>query len=173
MHKQELNLRQIVDPIMAKGNEQRGFGELNGVDEADLNREITLEDFLELEDEEQYENLDLNREITMEDILEIENEEQLEILGQDSKLKLDVDRHPTEKDLDTSPKNSINRYPPYIDRHSWLNELPSCMIELEPVEKRMDKSKASHFPVPEHLKSPICAEKAAGFHKRMEKYLTL
>ena len=34
MHKQELNLRQIVDPIMAKGNEQRGFGELNGVDEA-------------------------------------------------------------------------------------------------------------------------------------------
>ncbi|KAH0873033.1 hypothetical protein HID58_070395 [Brassica napus] len=109
----------------------------------------------------------------MEDILEIENEEQLEILGQDSKLKLDVDQHPTGKDLDTSPKASINRYPPYIDRHSWLNELPSCMIELEPVEKRMDKSKASHFPVPEHLKSHICAEKAAGFHKRMEKYLTL
>ena len=96
----------------------------------DLNREITLENFLELEDEEQSENLDLNREITMKDFLEIGDDEQIENLGQDSKLKLDVDQHPTGKDLDTSPKASINRYPPSIDRHSWLNELPSCMIEL-------------------------------------------
>ncbi|KAF2607062.1 hypothetical protein F2Q68_00044148 [Brassica cretica] len=110
MHKQELNPRQIVDPIMAKGNEHHGFGELSGVDE--------------LEDEEQSENLDLNREITMKDFLEIGDDEQIENLGQDSKLKLDVDQHPTGKDLDTSPKASINRYPPSIDRHSWLNELP-------------------------------------------------
>ncbi|KAH0873032.1 hypothetical protein HID58_070394, partial [Brassica napus] len=123
--------------------------------------EITLENFLEIEDEEQSENLDLNREITMKDFLEIGDDEQIENLGQDSKLKLDVDQHPTGKDLDTSPKASINRYPPSIDRHSWLNELP--------IKKIMDKSKASHLAVPEHLKSTIYAEKADGFHKRVKK----
>ncbi|CDY61173.1 BnaC06g07390D [Brassica napus] len=33
----------------------------------------------------------------------------------------------------------------------------------------MDKSKASHLAVPEHLKSTIYAEKADGFHKRVKK----
>ena len=77
--------------------------------------------------------------------------------------------HPAGKDLESLPKYSIVQHPADIDRHSWLEELSCCMIELEPIEKRMYKSKASHLDVPEHLKPPICIEEAAGFHKRVKR----
>ncbi|CAG7863688.1 unnamed protein product [Brassica rapa] len=32
----------------------------------------------------------------------------------------------------------------------------------------MDMSKGSHLAVPEHLEPPICAEKTAGFQKRVK-----
>ena len=66
------------------------------------------------------ENLDLNREITMNDFLEIKDEEQLQNLGHDSKLKIDVDRHHMGKDRDTSLKASINRYPHYKKKKLFL-----------------------------------------------------
>ncbi|KAH0862504.1 hypothetical protein HID58_079715, partial [Brassica napus] len=43
----------------------------------------------------------------------------------------------------------------YLDSDS-----ESCVVELEPIEERMHKSKSSHLAIPEHLRPPICAEKA-------------
>ena len=75
-----------------------------------------MEDLLELEDREQLGYLDSSREVTMEDCLELE--EWLEDMGQNSEKKLDDDQHTTRKDLETSPKASIDRHlPPDIDRH--------------------------------------------------------
>ncbi|KAF3533482.1 hypothetical protein DY000_02039547 [Brassica cretica] len=45
--------RQLVDYIMAKSYEQHEFRELSGADEADIDKEITMEEFLKLEDEAQ------------------------------------------------------------------------------------------------------------------------
>ncbi|KAF3516652.1 hypothetical protein DY000_02060161 [Brassica cretica] len=101
MQKQDMNQRQIVDLIMEKGNEHHGFGELSGVDEAGTVDPISVS----INTIFPY----LNREITMNNFLEIKDEEQLQNLGHDSKLKLDVDRHHMGKDLDTSLKASINR----------------------------------------------------------------
>ncbi|KAF3567818.1 hypothetical protein DY000_02015761 [Brassica cretica] len=67
----------------------------------DVEREITLEDFLELEDEAQPENLDHNLE-----------------------KKLDDYQHTSEKDLETSPEASIDRqHPPDIDQYP-----PNCSV---------------------------------------------
>ncbi|KAF2555058.1 hypothetical protein F2Q68_00016117 [Brassica cretica] len=71
----------------------------------DVDKEITIEDFLELEDEAQPENVDHNLE-----------------------KKLDDHQHTSEKDLETSPEAcidrqhpvDIDRHPPDdIDRHPW------------------------------------------------------
>ncbi|KAG5384265.1 hypothetical protein IGI04_035735 [Brassica rapa subsp. trilocularis] len=175
---------------------------------SDGNREITIEDFLELEDGEKLEDLDSSREVTMEDFLELE--EWLEDMDQNSKKKLNDDQHTSRGNLETSPKASIDRHqpdeidrqpphiidqrPPYIidrqsadsidlhphsiinrhppdciDRHPWLDELPRYIVELEQVEERMYMSKASHPSVHEHQRTPICAEKAVGFHKRVKR----
>uniref|UniRef100_A0A0D3EA99 Uncharacterized protein n=1 Tax=Brassica oleracea var. oleracea TaxID=109376 RepID=A0A0D3EA99_BRAOL len=115
--------------------------------------DITLDDFLELED-----------------FLKLEDEVQPEDLGQDSELKLDDDRHTSEKDLETSPKASIDRnHLPCIDRHSLLNEPPEYKVELKPAEEIMNKSKASHLAVLKYIRPPIHAEEAAMFHKRVKR----
>ncbi|WZZ78352.1 hypothetical protein YC2023_098924 [Brassica napus] len=96
----------------------------------DVDREITMEDFLkleellELEDGEKLEDLDSSREVTMEDFLELE--EWLEDMDQNSKKKLDEDQHTSRGDLETS-KASIDRHQPdEIDRQ------PPHIIDLHP-----------------------------------------
>ncbi|KAF3571440.1 hypothetical protein F2Q69_00059588 [Brassica cretica] len=114
--------------------------------------------------------IDVDEEITMEYFLEPKDEEQPEILGHDLEMKLDDDQNTLGKDLETSPKASIDRHnQPDIDRHPFLDKLPGYIVEMEPVEEKMHKSKASHLAVPEHLRPPICAEKADGFHKRVKR----
>ncbi|KAF2602796.1 hypothetical protein F2Q70_00025966 [Brassica cretica] len=97
-----------------------------------VEKEITMEDFLELEefleleDGEKLEDLDSSREVIMEDFLELE--EWFEDMDQNSKKKLDDDQHTSRGDLETSPKASIDRHqpdeidqqPPYIidQRHT-------------------------------------------------------
>ena len=122
----------------------------------------------------------------MEDFLELEDEEQPENLGQDLEIKLYDNQHTSGKDLETSSKASINshppdivnRYPPdivdrhppnCIDRHPSLDELLGHLVELEHVEERMHKCEVSHHAVHEHLRPHICAEEAAGFHKRVKR----
>ncbi|KAF3531187.1 hypothetical protein DY000_02040264 [Brassica cretica] len=160
------------------------------------------------DDGEKLEDLDSSREVTMEDFLELE--EWLEDMNHNSKKKLDDDQHTSRGDLETSPKASINRHqpdeidrqpphiidqrPPYIidrqsadnidlhphsiidrhppdciDRHPWLDELPGYIVELEQVEERMYMSKVSYPAVHEHQRPHICAEEATWFHKRVKR----
>ncbi|KAF3513320.1 hypothetical protein F2Q69_00007067 [Brassica cretica] len=187
---------------------------LNCSPSPDVEKEITMEDFLELEefleleDGEKLGDLDSSRAVTMEDFLELE--EWLEDMDHNSKKKLDDDQHTSRGDLETSPKASIdrhqpdeiNRQPPHIidqrppniidrqstvsiglhphsiidqhppdciDRHPWLDELPGYIVELEQTEERVHESKASRNADSKHLRPLICAEKAAGFHKRVKR----
>ncbi|KAF2573457.1 hypothetical protein F2Q70_00003705 [Brassica cretica] len=109
--------------------------------------------------------LEVDKEIAMEDFLELENfvkledEEQPENLGQDLEMKLD--KLTLGRDLGTSLKAGIDRespyiidlHPPYIiDRHAtYIIDLylPNC--------------------IDQHPSPPICAEEAAGFHKRVKR----
>ncbi|KAF2594715.1 hypothetical protein F2Q70_00043420 [Brassica cretica] len=134
-----------------------------------IDREITKEDFSELKD-----------------FLKVLDEAHHEDLGQNSEKKLDDDQHTLERDLETSPKASIDRHRqpdidrPHlpdidrhpsdnIDRHPLLHELPGYMIAEEPVEERMQESEASLLAVHEHLRPHICAEAADRFHKRVRR----
>ncbi|KAG5400451.1 hypothetical protein IGI04_015058 [Brassica rapa subsp. trilocularis] len=54
-----------------------------------------------------------------------------------------------------------------LERSSMKQSLPGYAVELESVEERTHKSKASHLAVPKHVKPPICTgEAAASFTKR-------
>ncbi|KAF3535884.1 hypothetical protein F2Q69_00022197 [Brassica cretica] len=84
---------------------------------SDVDKEITIEyflelkEFLELEDGEKLEYWDTDREVTMEDFLELEE-------GLDSEHKLDDNQYTMRIDLETSPKTNIDHHPPNsIDRH--------------------------------------------------------
>ncbi|KAF3607312.1 hypothetical protein DY000_02046583 [Brassica cretica] len=141
---------------------------------------------------------DVDREITMEDSLELE--EWLEDMDQNLKKKLDDDQHTSRRDLETSKAsigrhqpNEIDRQPPHIidlhspdiDRHRQplidrhhppnidrcplLDVPPGCIIEMEPIVERMYMSKASHLTVSKHQISHIWTEEAAGFHKRVKR----
>ena len=145
---------------------------------------------------------DVDREITMEDCLELEDEAQPENLDQNLEKKLDDDQLTSGRDLGTSLKVGIDREPPYIidqhppyiidrhatytidlhltdcidrhspndiDRHPSLDELPGYIVELEPVEQREYKYETPHLFVTRHLRPPICAEEAAKFHKRVKR----
>nr|VDD24640.1 unnamed protein product [Brassica oleracea] len=77
-----------------------------------------------------------------------------------------IDQYPTYI-IHRHPPDSIDLYPPdYIDQHPLLDELQSCVVELEPIEEIMHKSESSHLAVPEHLRPSICTEKAAVIHKK-------
>ncbi|KAJ4889386.1 Uncharacterized protein Rs2_29134 [Raphanus sativus] len=128
---------------------------------------LELEEFLELEGGEQLGDLDSSIEFTMEDFIDLE--EWLE-----SDQKLHDERNTIRKDMETSSKASIDRYPPdeidrhtpeYIDRHTCLDELPGCTVKLEPIEEIMHKSETSYLAVSEHLR-PIFPEEAVGIFKR-------
>ncbi|KAF2568768.1 hypothetical protein F2Q68_00024706 [Brassica cretica] len=121
---------------------------------------LELEEFLELEDGEKLEDLDSSREVTMEDFLELE--EWLGDMDQNSKNKLDDDQHISRGELETSPKARI-------DRHPLLDELPGYIVRLERIEERMHKSEVSHNANSKHLRPLICAEEAAGLHKRVKR----
>ncbi|KAF3565855.1 hypothetical protein DY000_02015623 [Brassica cretica] len=72
--------------------------------------------------------------------------------------------------MDRRHPPDINRHPPDDkDRHSWLDELPGYIVELEPVEERLHKSEASHNVDSKHLRPLICAEEAVGFHKSVKR----
>nr|VDD09862.1 unnamed protein product [Brassica oleracea] len=172
----------------------------------DIEKEITMEDFLDLEE---------FLELELEEFLELE--EWLEDIDQNSKKKLDEDQNTSRGDLETSPKASIGRHQPdeidrhppciidqhppsiivrhlpdsidlhppeSIDRHPTdcidrphppdldhplLDEPHSFIVEMEPIEERVHQSEASHLVVHGHLRPPICAVKAAGFHKRVKR----
>ncbi|KAF3591655.1 hypothetical protein DY000_02021868 [Brassica cretica] len=185
--REDLLPRHLVDYIIAEDDEQHGSGELSRVEEADISdtrsscpqdisdstlksidisscdptlygdKEITIEDFLELEefleseDGEKLGDLDSSMEVTMEDFLELE--EWLEDMDLNSKKKLDDDQHTSRGDLETSPKASVDRHqpdeidrqaphiinqrPPYIiDRHSAdiINLHPPSIIDRHPHE---------------------------------------
>ncbi|KAF3547377.1 hypothetical protein DY000_02007302 [Brassica cretica] len=154
----EHNTGQLVNHNMAKLNVEK---------EITMEDFLELEEFLELEDREKLEDLDSSREVTMEDFLLLE--EWLEDTDQNSEKKLDDDQHTSRGDLETSPKHppDIDRHPPDDnDGHSWLDELPGYIVELEQVEKRMYMSKASHLAVPKHQRPPIWTEEALNllFH---------
>uniref|UniRef100_A0A0D3CSU9 Retrotransposon gag domain-containing protein n=1 Tax=Brassica oleracea var. oleracea TaxID=109376 RepID=A0A0D3CSU9_BRAOL len=104
----------------------------------DVEKEITMEDFLELEefleleDGEKLEDLDSSREVAMEDFLELE--EWLEDRDQNSKKKLDDDQHTSRGDLETSPKASIDRHQPdEIDRQPLyiIDQYPPYIIDRQ------------------------------------------
>nr|VDD31245.1 unnamed protein product [Brassica oleracea] len=119
---------------------------------------------------------DVDREITMEDFLELEDEAQPDNLDHNLQKKLDDHQHTSEKDLDTSPEASIDRqhppdierYPPdCIDRHQ--PEVSLYIVEEELIEERTYMSKASHLAVPKHQRPPIWTEEAVEFHKRVKR----
>uniref|UniRef100_A0A0D3E8S3 Retrotransposon gag domain-containing protein n=1 Tax=Brassica oleracea var. oleracea TaxID=109376 RepID=A0A0D3E8S3_BRAOL len=113
---------------------------------------------------------DVDREITMEDFLELEDEAQPDNLDHNLQKKLDDHQHTSEKDLDTSPEASIDRqHPPDIERYP-----PDCIdrhqpVEEELIEERTYMSKASHLAVPKHQRPPIWTEEAVEFHKRVKR----
>uniref|UniRef100_A0A0D3BGJ2 Uncharacterized protein n=1 Tax=Brassica oleracea var. oleracea TaxID=109376 RepID=A0A0D3BGJ2_BRAOL len=136
--------------------------------------------------------LDVDREITMEDFSELEDYlkeldgAQHEDLDHNLVKKLDDDQHTSGKDLETSPKEGIDRHrppdidrkrltdtdrhhPPDIDRCPFMDKPPRCLVELEHVEDMMYKSEVSHLSVCEHLRPHISAEEAARFHKRVKR----
>ena len=99
-------------------------------------------------------------------------------MDQNSEKKLDDDQHTSRGDLETSPNASINRqsadsidlhphsiinrHPPVcFDQHSWLDELPAYVVEIEPIKERVHKSEASHNADSKHLRPLIWAEEAA------------
>ena len=153
---------------------------------------LELEEFLELKDGEQLEDLYSRMEVTMEDFLMLE--EWLEGMERNSKKNFDDDQHTSRGDRETSPKasidrhqpNEIDRHPPYIvarhatyridlcppdyiNRHTLLDELQSCVVELEPTEERMHKSESSHLSVLKHQRPLIWAEEVARIHKRVKR----
>nr|VDD31715.1 unnamed protein product [Brassica oleracea] len=81
---------------------------------------------------EKLEDWDSSREVTMEDFLELE--EWLEDMYQNSKKKLDDDQHTSRGDLETSPKASIDRHQPdEIDRQPphIIDQRPPYIIDLQ------------------------------------------
>ncbi|KAF3550197.1 hypothetical protein DY000_02006777 [Brassica cretica] len=144
----------------------------------DVDREITIEDFLELEDKTTPENLDHNLEKKLDDhqhTSEKDLETSLEAsIGRHQPDEIDrqpphiIDLHPPDNDLHRQPL--IDRHhPPNIDLFPLLDIPPGCIIEMELIEEMMYMSKASHLDVPKHQRPPIWTEEAAGFHKRVKR----
>ena len=138
----------------------------------DIDREITMEDFLELEDEAQPENLDQNLEKKLDDDLGTSLKAGID---RESPYIIDlhppyiIDRHATYT-IDVHLLDCIDRHSPNdIDRHPSLEELPGYIVELEPVDKRVQESEASRNTDSKHLRPLICAEEAAEVHKRVKK----
>ncbi|KAF2619928.1 hypothetical protein F2Q68_00039117 [Brassica cretica] len=167
----------FYDPVEKKKNStQESTDESSSYPTSDVDIDITMEDFLELEefldleDGEQLNDLDSDREVTMEYFLELEewldSDQKLDNeqnLTRDLKTLLkasidrhqpnDIDRYPTST-IDRYPTSTIDRYQPNIvarhppnciDRHSCLDELPGYTVEMEPIKERMHKYEISHL----------------------------
>ncbi|KAF3523476.1 hypothetical protein F2Q69_00048427 [Brassica cretica] len=132
-------LRQLLDYIMdSPDSTHKSTNASSCSPSPDVEKEITMEDFLELEefleleDGEKLEDLDSSREVAMEDFLELE--EWLEDMDQNSKKKLDDDQHTSRGDLETSPKASIDRHQPdEIDRQPLyiIDQRPPYIIDQQ------------------------------------------
>ncbi|WZZ78639.1 hypothetical protein YC2023_099211 [Brassica napus] len=132
-----------------------------------------MEDSLELE--EWLEDIDQNSKKKLDD-------DQHTSRGDLETSKASIGRHQPDE-IDRQPPHIIDLHPPDIDRHRQphidrhhppnidgcplLDVPPGCIIEMEPIEERMYKSKASHLSVPKHQRPPIWTEEATGFHKRV------
>ena len=97
----------------------------------DVEKEITMEDFLEVEeflefeDGEKLEDLDSSREVTMEDFLELE--EWREDMDQNSEKKLDDDHHTSRGDLESGQSPSCSRsYAHFTEEWSVCLARGSC-----------------------------------------------
>ncbi|KAF2571980.1 hypothetical protein F2Q70_00001616 [Brassica cretica] len=105
----------------------------------------------------------------------------------DTNLMRSIDNHPTSS-INAHPVSSIKNEqiasiythiplsidesidtPEIVDRHPSLEQLPGYIVELEPVEERVHESEASRNADSKHLRPLICAEEAAGFHKRVKR----
>ncbi|KAF3553397.1 hypothetical protein F2Q69_00011560 [Brassica cretica] len=136
---------------------------------------------------------DIDREITMEDFLELEDETTPDNLDHNLEKKLDDHQHTLEKDLETSLDASIGRHqpdeidrqsphidrhrqplidrhhPPNIDRFPLLDEPNGFIVEMEPIEERVHESETSRNDDYKHLRPLTCAEEADEFHKRVKR----
>nr|VDD46207.1 unnamed protein product [Brassica oleracea] len=159
---------------------------------------LELEEFLELEDEEKVEDLDSSREVTMEDFLELKewledmdhnsqkklDDDQHTSRGDLETSKASIDQHQPDE-IDRHQPCIIDKHPPFIivrnlpdgidlhppdiiDRHPLLDEPHGFIIEMEPIEERVHESEASYNADSKHLRPLICAEEAAGIHKKMK-----
>ncbi|KAF3555997.1 hypothetical protein F2Q69_00013822 [Brassica cretica] len=145
----------------------------------DVDREITMEDFLELEDETQPENLDHNLEKKLDDYQHTSKRDL------ETSLEASIDRHPpyiidrhppyiidqhTPYIIDHHPRDSIDLHPPEsIDRHPVLDEPYGFVVEMEPIEERVHESEASRNDDYKHLRPLTCAEEVVGLHKRVKR----
>ncbi|KAF3557370.1 hypothetical protein F2Q69_00013039 [Brassica cretica] len=155
------------------------------LEDLDSSRKVTVGDFLELEewlkdmDQNSKKKLDDDQHTSRGDLetshkASIDRHQHNEI---DRKPSYIIDQRPpyiidrkSADSIDLHPHSIIDQHPPdCIDQHPWLDELPGYIVELEQVEERMYMSKASHPAVHEHQRPPICAEEAAGFHKRVKR----
>uniref|UniRef100_M4DGJ1 Uncharacterized protein n=1 Tax=Brassica campestris TaxID=3711 RepID=M4DGJ1_BRACM len=148
----------------------------NTLTELDIDKEITIEDFLELDD-----------------FLKVLDEALPRDLGQNSEKKLDDDKLTSGKDLETSPKASIDRHrplvtdrhrppgidrhrPPGIERHRQLvtdrHRPPSIDRHRPPgIDRHRQLVTDRHHP-PDIDRSPLLnesPEEAIGFHKRLKR----
>ncbi|KAF2541381.1 hypothetical protein F2Q68_00032201 [Brassica cretica] len=133
-----------------------------------------MEDSLELE--EWLEDMDQNSKKKLDDDQHTSRED-LEIskasIGRHQPDEIDrqpphiIDLHPP--DIDRQRQPLIDRHhPPNIDRFPLLDVPPGCIIEMEPIEKRVHESEASRNDDYKHLRPLTCAEEAAEFHKRVK-----
>ncbi|KAF3608886.1 hypothetical protein DY000_02049213 [Brassica cretica] len=138
-------------------------------------REITMEDSLELE--EWLEDMDQNSKKKLDD-------DQHTSRGDPETSKASIGRHQPDE-IDRQPPHIIDLYSPDIDRHRQplidrhhppnidrfplLDVPPGCIIEMEPIEERMNMSKASQLAVPKNQRPSIWTEEAAGFHKKVKR----
>ncbi|KAF2564202.1 hypothetical protein F2Q70_00015190 [Brassica cretica] len=92
-------------------------------------------------------------------------------------IRVSIDRHQPDE-IDGQPANSIDLHPhsindlhtpEIVDRHSSLEELPGYIVELGPVDRRVQESEASRNIDSKHLRPLICAEEAVAVHKRVKK----
>ncbi|KAF3556218.1 hypothetical protein F2Q69_00014064 [Brassica cretica] len=98
----------------------------------------------------------------MEDFLELEDVAQPENLDHKLQKKLDDHQHTSESDLKTSPKASIDRqHPPDIDRYP-----PGCIYRHQPddIDRHPGLDEPSGY-----IRPPIWTEEAVGFHKRVKR----
>ncbi|KAF3593956.1 hypothetical protein DY000_02020534 [Brassica cretica] len=161
----------IVDSAQKNTDVSSCYSDLDVEKEIIMEDFLELEEFLELEDGGKLEDLDSSREVIMEDFLELE--EWLEDMDQNSKKKLDDDQHTSRGDLETSKARIDRHQPDEIDRQ------PPHIIDLHPpdidrhrqplIDRHHPPNRSIPIARPSARTPPIWIEEAAGLHKRVKR----